>query len=380
LERAEKILFIAGEISGDLHGAALIHELKLINSSISYYGIGGNRMKAEGMHIAEHLDNMAFMGFVEVVKHLPYIKEVRRNILDIVKKENIKTAILIDYPGFNLNIARKLKELKVKVIYYITPQVWAWGKRRVKVIKELMDKVLVILPFEKEFFERNGINAEYVGHPLVDTVNDYAFQDKEEFFKGNNLDPAKDILVILPGSREQEVKTIFPESIKAADKICKEFNMQTVVACSDNIDDKLFHQFRKDYEFKVIKGKTYELFKYSAAGIIKSGTSTLEAALFELPMVVVYKTNPVTYLIGKNLVSLKSISLVNIIYGKEIVPELIQNDLNAENIYNEIRKYITDKIVTDLTKNKLREVKKLIGGKGASRKAASVIAGMLSND
>jgi lipid-A-disaccharide synthase len=232
------------------------------------------------MHITEHINNMAFLGFAEVIKHLPFIGRVKKSILETVKRENIKTAVLIDYPGFNLNIAQKLKELQVRVIYYITPQVWAWGKGRVKQIKELTDKVLVILPFEKEFFEKNGIQAEYVGHPLLDRIRNYEIQEKGEFLKENSLDPAKEILLILPGSREQEVRTIFPESIKAAGRLSEEFNMQIVVACSDNINEEIFKNYRQTQSFSVIKGKTYELFRYAAAGIIKSGTSTLEAALF----------------------------------------------------------------------------------------------------
>jgi lipid-A-disaccharide synthase len=380
LNGEEKILFIAGEVSGDLHGAALIKELKRMNPKLSFFGMGGSRMEAEGMHIIEHINNMAFLGFAEVVKHLPHIRKVKRNILDVVKQENIKTAILIDYPGFNLSIAKKLKELKVSIIYYITPQVWAWGKGRIKNIKELTDKVLVILPFEQEFFEKNGIESVYVGHPLLDRLEDYTFQERNDFFKDNNLDLQKDILLVLPGSREQEVKVIFPESIKAAERISKEFNMQTIVACSDNISESVFEEYKKDYSFSVVKGRSYELFRYSSAGIIKSGTSTLEAALFELPMVIVYRTNPVTYMIGKNLVSLKNIGLVNIIYGETIVPELIQNDMNQENIYSAVKKIVTDEKYNSTVKGKLRKVKELLGEKGASEKAASVITGMLRND
>jgi lipid-A-disaccharide synthase len=380
LNGEEKILFIAGEVSGDLHGAALIKELKRMNPKLSFYGMGGSRMEAEGMHIIEHINNMAFLGFAEVVKHLPHIRKVKRNILDVVKQENIKTAILIDYPGFNLSIAKKLKELKVSIIYYITPQVWAWGKGRIKNIKELTDKVLVILPFEQEFFEKNGIESVYVGHPLLDRLEDYTFQERNDFFKDNNLDLQKDILLVLPGSREQEVKVIFPESIKAAERISKEFNMQTIVACSDNISEDVFEEYKKNYSFSVVKGRSYELFRYSSAGIIKSGTSTLEAALFELPMVIVYRTNPVTYMIGKNLVSLKNIGLVNIIYGETIVPELIQNDMNQENIYSAVKKIVTDEKYNSTVKGKLRKVKELLGEKGASEKAASEITGMLRND
>jgi lipid-A-disaccharide synthase len=374
-----KILFVAGEVSGDIHGAVLIRELKQMNENISFYGIGGDRMKAEGIHLTEHMNNMAFLGFAEVIRHLPHIRRVRKNILDLVKRENIRTAVLIDYPGFNLNIARELDKSGLRIIYYITPQVWAWGKGRIKTIRKLIDKVLVILPFEKEFFDKNGIESEFVGHPLLDRIKEYPYQEREKFLEEYKLDRNKNLLLILPGSREQEVKAIFPESIKAAERLSVEFNLQTVVACSDNIDEKVFFPFSKEFNFTVIKGKAYELLKYSSAGIIKSGTSTLEAGLFELPMVIVYKTNPITYLIGKNLVKLKSIGLVNIIAGEKIVPELIQKDLNAEMIYSEVRKYFTDLSYAEDVRHKLKRLKSLLGERGASLKAASIITGMLKN-
>jgi lipid-A-disaccharide synthase len=379
LSKENKILFIAGEVSGDLHGAALISELKKQNSSLIFYGIGGERMKSEGLQLLEHINNMAFLGFVEVVRHLPEIRRIRKAVLDLVKKENIKTAVLIDYPGFNLNLAKGLKKLNVKVIYYITPQVWAWGKGRVKTIRKLIDKVLVILPFEKEFFSRHGIESKFVGHPLVERINNFSFPEKEVFCREHDLNPAKDILVILPGSREHEVSKIFPDAIKAAQKISEEFGLQTVVACSENIEENMFREFSGKYSFTLITGKTYELLKFSRCGIIKSGTSTLEAALLGLPMVIVYRTNPLTYLIGKNLVNLKSIGLVNIISEENIVPELIQNNLNVEKLSTEIKKYLTDEKYTASVKMKLNRLKDLLGSSKASENAAEEILGVMEN-
>lgn len=376
---SRKILFIAGEASGDLHGAALIRELKNSDNNLSFHGIGGDKMRSEGMLLVEHINNMAYLGFVEVIKHLPHINRIKRKLLDLVQNEGINMAVLIDYPGFNLNIAKVLKQLGVKVIYYITPQVWAWGKGRVKKIKERTDKVLVILPFEKEFFGKHGIESEYVGHPLIDRINEHNFPGRDIFCRDNGLDPDKQIIAVLPGSRKQEVLKIFPETIKAADRIRKEFDFQVAVACSDNIEEIMFAPFSGEYNFRLVKGSTYELLKYSYAGLIKSGTSTLEAAMFGLPMVIVYRTSPVTYFIGKKVVKLRNIGLVNIIAGETIVPELIQNNLNERELYNELKKYIEDKKYYNFTKTRLSRVSNRLGDSGASSRAASEIIGVLEN-
>ena len=220
---SKSILIIAGEASGDLHGASLIRELKKLDSSLKIFGIGGNKMQAEGMELIYHIDKMAFLGFVEVIKHLPFIKKVQRDLIEEVKKRKIKDIVLIDYPGFNLSIAKKLKQLepKLELIYYITPQVWAWGKGRVKKIKELFKKVLVVFPFEEKFFKEKNVDAEFVGHPLIQEINKYDFISRNLLDNKFGLDPAKEILLILPGSRKQEVKSIFPEAIKAASKLAE---------------------------------------------------------------------------------------------------------------------------------------------------------------
>jgi len=379
LAKENKILFVSGEVSGDLHGAALINELRNNESSLAFYGIGGEKMRSEGMILIEHINNMAFLGFVEVIRHLPFIRGVRKKVLNVVREENIRTAVLIDYPGFNLNLAKQLKKMGVKIVYYITPQVWAWGKGRVKTIKDLVDKVLVTLPFEKEFFSEYGIDSVYVGHPLIERINSYSFITKEEFYSENNIDIKKEILALLPGSRGHEVLSIFPEAFKAARKIADEFGMQIVVACPENIDPRLFERFASADEFTVIQNRSYELLKYAKFGIIKSGTSTLEAALLELPMVIVYKTNPLTYFIGRNLVSIKNIGLVNIIAGETIVPELIQNDMNEERIYEEIKKILSDGDKYKAVKKRLNGVKNKLGSSSASRSAAAEISGVMQN-
>lgn len=382
---SKNVLMIAGEASGDLHGASLIRELKKLDSSLKIFGIGGDKMKAEGMELIYHIDKMSFLGFVEVIKHLPFIKKVQRDLIDEVKKRKVREVVLIDYPGFNLSIAKKLKQLKreldldleLKLIYYITPQVWAWGKGRVNKIKELFKKVLVVFPFEEKFFKEKNVDAEFVGHPLIQEINGYDFITRNLLDKKFDLDPAKEILLILPGSRKQEVKSIFPEAIKAASKTADELDMQIVVACSSSIDEKVFYELTAHKNFKVIKDQTYDLLKHAKFGIVKSGTSTLEAGLLELPMVIIYKTSWLTYAIGKSLVKINNIGMANIILDEQVVPELIQNDANANNIYNEAKNILSNEDLLNQIKKKLSRIKKILGEKNAPQNAAKIIYSLM---
>ena len=376
----KNILIIAGEVSGDLHGASLIRELKKLDSSLKIFGVGGDKMQAEGMELIYHIDKMAFLGFVEVIKHLPFIKKVQSDLIEAVKNRMVKQIVLIDYPGFNLSLAKKLKNLQpeLELIYYITPQVWAWGKGRVKKIKELFNKVLVVFPFEEKFFEERNVDCEYVGHPLIEEIKSYDYISRNLLDNKFNLDPAKEILLILPGSRKQEVKSIFPEAIKAAVKIADDHEMQVVVACSSNLDEKMFYEISEVNRFKVIKGHTYDLMKSAKFGIVKSGTSTLEAGLFQLPMVIVYKTSLLTYIIGKSLVRISNIGMANIILNEHVVPELIQNDANAERIYDEAKNILSDEDLYEKIKLKLGRIKEILGDRNAAQNAARIIYSLIN--
>ena len=379
---SKNILVIAGEASGDLHGASLVRELKNLDSSLKIFGIGGNKMKAEGMELIYHIDKMAFLGFVEVIKHLPFIKKVQRDLIAEVKRRKVSEVVLIDYPGFNLSIAKKLKqlepELKLELIYYITPQVWAWGKGRVYKIRELFKKVLVVFPFEEKFFKEKNVNAEFVGHPLIQEIDNYNFVSRNLLDNKFDLDPAKEILLILPGSRKQEVKSIFPEAVNAASKLADEFDMQIVVACSSNLDEKVFDELTDHKNFKVIKDHTYDLLKHAKFGIVKSGTSTLEAGLLELPMVIIYKTSWLTYTIGKSLVKIKNIGMANIVLDEQVVPELIQKEANAERIYDEAKNILSDEDMLNNIKLRLSRIKKVLGDKDAPKNAAKIIYSLIN--
>jgi len=366
-------MIIAGEASGDLHGASLIDELKKLDSSVEVFGIGGDKMIASGMNVQFHIKKMAFLGFIEVIRHLPFIKKVQNTLIEKVKSENINSVVLIDYPGFNLNIAKKLKRINRKIIYYISPQVWAWGKGRIKKIKKVVDKMIVVFPFEQDLFKQHGLDAIYVGHPIIERLNKYQFLSKAELYKKLELDDNKEILLIMPGSRKHEIKKLFPPAIEAAKKLAQTYNLHIVVACADNIDNSLFENLSDSRNYKLVHGYTYDLMKHSVVGIIKSGTSTLEAGIMELPFVVIYATNAITYFLGKMLVKIKNIAMANILLGDTVVEELIQNQVTSSNIYNACQKLLSDKSHYQKIKTRLSELKNKIGNSGASQRAAKII-------
>ncbi|MBL1212344.1 MAG: lipid-A-disaccharide synthase [Ignavibacteriae bacterium] len=372
------ILIIAGEASGDQHGASLMEEIKLIAPNLNLFGIGGDKMITQGLNAVYHIRNMAFLGFTEIIRHLPFIKKVQRDIVKTVKEKNIKHAILIDYPGFNLSIAKKLKKIGIKIFYYISPQLWAWRKGRINKIKKLVDKMIVIFPFEKKMYDEAGIDCEYVGHPLVEQISEYPFLTKDELFAKLNLDTNKEILLIMPGSRKQEVRKIFPEIINAAEKLCVKYNMQPVIARAGNISESLFFENHKFENIKIVKGYTYDLLKHSKFGIIKSGTSTLEAGYFGLPGVIVYITSKVTYTIGKALIKINNIALANIVAGETIYDELIQNDVNEKNIFEKSDRILGSETIYNSIKNKLEIIKVKLTKEEASKKAAKVIVTSLN--
>lgn len=367
------LMIIAGEISGDLIGASLIKELKKLDPKIATYGIGGNNMQIEGMNILYHINQMAFLGFSEIVRHLPFIKKVQSELLTTVKKKKINSVVLIDYPGFNLSIAKKIKKSGIKIIYYVSPQLWAWGSGRIKKIKNRIDKMLVVFPFEQKFYIKNNIDVELVGHPLVERINNYKFLSRKELSQKFQLDESKDILLLMPGSRRQEVEKIYPQIVNAAKNLGEEFNLQIVTAGSVNIDIELFNQLSGTSDIKVVKGYTYDLIKHAKIGIIKSGTSTLEAAYFSLPMIIVYKTSGLTYLIGKQLIKINKIGMPNILLDDDVVPELIQSDVSEDKLYKAGRQILSDQNRYSSIKVKLCEVKNKLGNANASARAAKHI-------
>lgn len=372
------ILIITGEVSGDLIGASLIKELRAVQPAINIFGIGGDKMIEEGMNISFHINKLSFLGFVEVVRHLSFIKKVQREILKLVKLKKITTAVLIDYPGFNLSIAKKLKVLGLKIIYYISPQIWAWGSSRIEKIRSTIDKMLVIFPFEETLYKNNNVPVQFVGHPMLERIAVHKYLSKTELIKKYNLDDQKEILLLLPGSRKHEVEKIFPAEIEAATKLSREFNLQVVVASAQNMNTEIFRNLSSLENYTIVKENIFDFMNHSKFGIIKSGTATLEAGLHQLPMIIVYKTTWITYLIGKNLVKLESIGLVNILSEEKIIPELIQTEANSTSIYERSKTILADKMLYQNMKDKLSALKVKLGTEGASKRAAKIILNTLN--
>lgn len=360
---------ISGEASGDLHGANLMKALLEQDSDAEIRFWGGDLMQQVGGTLVKHYRDLAFMGFAEVVMNL---KTIFKNI-NFCKNDILEfkpdALILIDYPGFNMRIAEFAKKQGVKVHYYISPQIWAWKENRIHKIKRDVDEMYVILPFEKDFYEKkHQFPVHFVGHPLIDGIRNRK-QISEKLFRETYQLSEKPIIALLPGSRKQEIKKLLSVMLKMADVFT---DYQFVIAGAPSQDFEFYQPFISKDNVKFISNKTYDLLSVSYAAIVTSGTATLETALFKVPEIVCYKTSWISYQIGKRLVDLKYISLVNLIMDKEVVKELIQDDFNEKNLEIELHK-----ILDDTTRKRLFldyfELEKKLGGKGASKKVAALI-------
>lgn len=366
-----KYYIIAGEASGDLHGSNLIKELKKIDTAAVIRCWGGDKMQEAGGELVMHYRELAFMGFWEVIKNiftiLRHLKFCKKDIVEFQPD----TLILIDYPGFNLRIARWAKQKGLRIIYYISPQVWAWKENRVKMMKECIDKMLVILPFEKDYFKNKwNWEVEYVGHPLVEVVE--SFKRRAASYELNK----KPVIALLPGSRKQEILKKLPVMLEVA----KEFpDYSFIVAKAPGANESFYDALLKNYSnVSSVSGQTYELLLKSKAALVTSGTATLETALFGVPEVVCYKGSFLSYQIGKRLVKVKFISLVNLIMDKLVVKELIQDDLTIEKLQYELHELFTNEIRITAIKKDYAALKQLLSeGGNASAKAASSIVNFL---
>lgn len=373
-----KYYIIAGEASGDLHGSNLIKEIKNQDPSAVIRCWGGDKMQAAGGELVKHYRDLAFMGFAEVLMNLRTILRNLRFCKEDILQFKPDALILIDYPGFNLRIAKWAKQQPLfidktsKIIYYISPQVWAWKEGRVKMMKECIDKMLVILPFEKEYYKNKwNWEVEYVGHPLVEEIENHKAQSVE-----NKLSE-KPIVALLPGSRKQEIKIKLPVMLE----VSKSFpEYQFVVAKAPGVEESFYDEMLKTFSnVSYVSGKTYDLLLKSKAALVTSGTATLETALFGVPEAVCYKGSWLSYQIGKRVVKVKYISLVNLIVDKLVVKEFIQDDMNAENLTSELSELLHNCDRLAQIKKDYASLKEILSEKGnASAKAAFSIVQFLS--
>ena len=372
-----KYYIIAGEASGDLHASNLIKELKKVDSDANFRCWGGDLMQNEGAHLVKHYRDLAFMGFAEVVANLGTIfKNIKLCKSDVLAYKP-DALILVDYPGFNMRIAEFAKKNGLKVFYYISPKIWAWNQGRVHKIKKVIDRMFVIFPFEKEFYAQFNYPVDFVGNPLLDAIEgmDANKTSFEEFTAENKLSD-KPIIALLPGSRKQEVEKMLAIMLS----IKSEYPAyQFVIAGAPSLSKEFYDPFLQGQQVSLLSNKTYSLLQHATAALVTSGTATLETALFEVPQVVCYKAGKISYHIAKRLIKVKYISLVNLIMNKEVVKELIQDDLNTANLKQELDAILLGGTKYDNVKSDYLLLKKMLGGKGASFNTARLIFNDISS-
>ncbi len=356
-----KYFIIAGEASGDMHGANMVKELQKLDSSCNMEGWGGDQMREAGVKILKPIQELAFMGFVEVLMNLGTILKNFSLCKSQINNFKPDVLILVDYPGFNLRMAKWAKKQGYKVMYYISPTIWAWKENRVEVVKKYVDRMVCILPFEKNFYAKHGYKADYVGHPTVEVV-------ANEKNKATTLDD-KNYIALLPGSRVQEIKKMLPIMLEAVNHF-KEFSI--IIAQAPNLTQDVFEPYIQSSKVKLIQHKTYDILKNAHAALVTSGTATLETALFGVPQVVMYKANSISYLIAKKLVKVKYISLVNLILDKAAVVELIQDDMSQEKIVQELQLLLYDSFRKNEIKADYQALENLLHQGEASKKTAAI--------
>ena len=363
---SKKLYIIAGEASGDLHGSNLIKQLKNIDSAIDIRCWGGDKMQAEGATLIKHYKELAFMGFIEVVKNLPTILKNISFCKEDILAYKPNAIILIDYPGFNLRIAKWAKQQGIKVIYYISPQVWAWKENRVQLMKQCIDKMICIIPFEKDFYKNKwNWDVEYVGHPLVEVVEQFNIQH-------SNLKIENNIIALLPGSRKQEILTKLPIMLSVVEHFP---TYQFVVAKAPGLDEDFYNNLIAPYKnVSWVVNETYALLSKAKAALVTSGTATLETALFGVPQIICYKGSNISYQIAKKLIKIKFIGLVNLIMDKEVVKELIQHQLTTQNLHKELTLLLEDGIKLQQLKSDYASLWQLLkqGGDASEKTAHSI--------
>jgi len=380
----KKMFIVAGDPSGDLHGANLVNALKEMSSQIEIYGLGGERMEKAGVVLLDKLTDLAIVGFSEAIINIVALRRIYRKAKEFLRNEKPDIIVLIDYPGFNLRLASLAKRLKIPLIYYIGPQIWAWRRGRIKDIAELVNKMLVIFPFEEETYREAGVDVSFVGHPLLDTIQ--PTKSKEEVYLKYGLDPDFPIIGLMPGSRKQEIERLLSIMLEASRKIAKNRKAQFVLPLASNIPmsyiKERITEFEKDrlnrtkespLPILVVRDEDYNIRRVMTLALVASGTATLENACLGIPMIIIYKVSFFSYLLARLLIRIPIIGLANIVAGKRVVPEFIQRKARSEDIAKVACHWLSNPGIMKEIKKELEKVRERLGTPGASKRVAKII-------
>jgi lipid-A-disaccharide synthase len=376
--RPKKILMVAGEVSGDLHGAYLMEAIHRIDADIHFFGMGGERLEKMGMKLLYHSSSLSVVGITEVLLKMRAIMKALRGLKKSLDRERPDLVILIDFPDFNLRLAKIAHRKGIPILYYISPQIWAWRPKRVKLIAQWVKKMVVLFPFEVPLYEVADVDVEWVGHPLLDIVKPTL--SKEIAFQRFGLDPKQRTIALLPGSRMHEVKRLLPPLLASAQLLQKEIpDLQFIIPLAPGIPQETLSPWMRNISVpvKVVEGWTYDVMNISELLITASGTATLEAAILGKPMVIVYKVSFFSYWIGRALIQVDHIGLVNLVAGKEIVPELIQDEVNPQRVAEEALRILRDPILCRRMTEAMAEVRQSLGEPGAVQRAAHIVTSLL---
>ncbi|MDD5643997.1 MAG: lipid-A-disaccharide synthase [bacterium] len=372
-----RYFIVAGEHSGDLHASNLVKQIRERDPSAVFSGVGGPLMEKSGVKLHYDLTAVSVIGFIEVLKNIKYFRKVFFSVVNIIRSDSPDLVILVDYPGFNMRLAKFVKKMGIKVLYYISPQIWAWKPGRVKKMAEIADKLMVIFPFEKEYYKKTSLDVEFVGHPLVDILETRL--SKEEFWDKFGFLPGEKVIGLLPGSRENEIKKLLPVMLKACRILYENCGIrQYIVGCaSEELEPMIRREIGKSsLKIEISMDLTFDIMKYSDFIIASSGTATLQTGFFGTPMIIVYKVSWFTYFLGKKMIKIPYIGLANVVLGEKVVPELIQNGAIPAEIARQVSDIMNNKRKYAEIKMKLGKIKGLLGESGANKRAAEIAINM----
>ncbi|UCD84557.1 MAG: lipid-A-disaccharide synthase [Deltaproteobacteria bacterium] len=379
MQQGKRVLIVAGEASGDLHGANLIKAVKQKEPRVEFYGVGGRRMEGAGASLWFNLEELSVVGLTEIITKSGAIVKALSRLKKSLKEAAPELIVLIDFPGFNLMLARSAKKKTIPVLYYISPQVWAWRRKRVNKIAKVVNKMAVILPFEVPIYREKGVDVEFVGHPLLDVIEKETIP-REEVLKQLELNPTKKLISLLPGSRRDELIRLLPEMLGAGELLeAKYSDLQFALLAAPTLEKEEIQKLvaKSKLRVNIFSDHHYDLLRASELAVITSGTAALEAALLNTPMVVIYKVSLITYLVARMLIKVKYLSLANLLAGKTVVPELIQSEANSKRIAEEAEKILSGRETTGRMKLALNQIRETLGEPGAAARVASIVLKML---